>query len=307
MKPGERLGDRFELEQPIARDPVSGEAVAVKVSDGQDHRTERFAREVKLLAGLSHPASCGSDTVKRLVKQADGNAFYLEELIRAVAEGKDAALPDTVLAMVEARLARLPFEARRVLPAASVFGEVCWESGVALLLGGAMTATAVGEWLTRMVEQEVLVARPDSRFLGERELAFRHASSHTSRRTPGPWPWPTHGGAISPHQTPTSAIAVDSALSRPTSPTPPNVHRSHAAKTPARIIHRSAIIRCRCTATASGLRDARSLMDCRRPAAWCPTPGRRPGAAGARAAAQIVRRLALSHRRFVCRRIRISC
>ncbi|HWO17842.1 MAG TPA: protein kinase, partial [Kofleriaceae bacterium] len=48
----------------------------------------------------------GPDTIERLVKQADGNAFYLEELIRAVAEGKDRALPDTVLAMVETRLAR---------------------------------------------------------------------------------------------------------------------------------------------------------------------------------------------------------
>jgi tetratricopeptide (TPR) repeat protein/predicted Ser/Thr protein kinase len=117
----------------------------------------------------------GSDTVERLVKQADGNAFYLEELIRAVAEGKEAALPETVLAMVETRLARLPFEARRVLRAASVFGEVCWEGGVDKLLGGAMAATMVGEWLVKLVEQEVLVARPGSRFPGERELAFRHA------------------------------------------------------------------------------------------------------------------------------------
>ena len=117
----------------------------------------------------------GSDTVERLVKQADGNAFYLEELIRAVAEGKDVALPETVLAMVETRLARLPFEARQVLRAASVFGEVCWESGVAWVLGEAMAATTVVQWLTRLVEQEVLVARPDSRFPGEHELAFRHA------------------------------------------------------------------------------------------------------------------------------------
>src|SRR5262249_26239138 len=55
----------------------------------------------------------GNDTVERLVKQADGNAFYLEELIRAVAEGKEAALPDTVIAMVETRLARLANKARR--------------------------------------------------------------------------------------------------------------------------------------------------------------------------------------------------
>jgi hypothetical protein len=117
----------------------------------------------------------GSDTAERLVKQSDGNAFYLEELIRAAAEGKDMALPETVLAMVETRLARLPFEARRVLRAASMFGEACWHSGVARVLGEVMDAAVVGEWLARLVEQELLIARPDSRFPGEHELAFRHA------------------------------------------------------------------------------------------------------------------------------------
>jgi tetratricopeptide (TPR) repeat protein len=56
-----------------------------------------------------------------------------------------------------------------------VFGEVCWEGGVVVLLGGAMGATTVGEWLARLVEQEVLAIRPDSRFPGQRELAFRHS------------------------------------------------------------------------------------------------------------------------------------
>jgi hypothetical protein len=119
--------------------------------------------------------SVGPDTTERLVKQADGNTFYLEELIRAAAEGKDRALPETVLAMVETRLGRLALEARRVLRAASVFGEVCWEGGVTVLLGGAMGSTMVGDWLTRLVEQEVLALRPDSRFPGQRELAFRHS------------------------------------------------------------------------------------------------------------------------------------
>ncbi len=118
----------------------------------------------------------GSDTVDRLVQQADGNVFYLEELIRAVAEGKDktSPLPGTVLAMVETRLGRLPPEARRVLRAASVFGEVCWEGGVVTLLGGAIPAAIVGEWLAKLGEQEVLTPRPASRFPGEREFAFRH-------------------------------------------------------------------------------------------------------------------------------------
>ena len=117
----------------------------------------------------------GLETMERIVKQADGNAFYLEELIRAVAEGKDKALPETVLAMVETRIGQLAVEARRVLRAASVFGEVCWEGGVIVLLGGAMGATMVGEWLARLVEQEVLAVRLDSRFPEQRELKFRHA------------------------------------------------------------------------------------------------------------------------------------
>jgi len=129
---------------------------------------ERLARQVL-------GDDVGPDTIERLVKQADGNAFYLEELIRAAAEGKDSALPETVLAMVETRLGRLPVEARRVLRAASVFGEVCWEGGVTVLLGGAMQETMMGEWLARLEEQEVLAVRPDSRFPGERELTFRHA------------------------------------------------------------------------------------------------------------------------------------
>src|SRR5215475_5329847 len=66
MKLGERLGERFEIEQPIgsggmgtvfrALDPTSGEAVAVKVISGEQSQVaERFTREVTMLAELSHP------------------------------------------------------------------------------------------------------------------------------------------------------------------------------------------------------------------------------------------------------------
>src|ERR1041384_7781788 len=66
MMPREQLDDRFELEQSIgaggmgtvfrARDSISGDTVAVKIlADGQGHLAERFAREVTVLAALSHP------------------------------------------------------------------------------------------------------------------------------------------------------------------------------------------------------------------------------------------------------------
>src|SRR4029079_10041897 len=78
-----------------------------------------------------------AEVVNEVVERAGGNAFYLEEMIRAVAEGRGDRLPPTVLAMVQARLDRLESDARRVLRAASIFGQVFWAGGVAALLGAA--------------------------------------------------------------------------------------------------------------------------------------------------------------------------
>ncbi|HRI64136.1 MAG TPA: protein kinase, partial [Polyangium sp.] len=108
--------------------------------------------------------------VTRIVALADGQAFYLEELIRAAAMEPTRAFPATVVAMVQARLMDLNADARRVLRAASVFGEVFWQSAVDEIAGG-----TTAELLSTLVEQEILVRRVDSKFPGEREYAFRHA------------------------------------------------------------------------------------------------------------------------------------
>jgi len=108
----------------------------------------------------------------RLVEQAAGNALYLEELIRAVADGKGDALPESVLAMVQARLDRLPAEARRVLRAASVFSNLFWAAGVEALLGGELDAA---DWIEFLIEEEVIARRSDRKFPDQDELVFRHA------------------------------------------------------------------------------------------------------------------------------------
>jgi eukaryotic-like serine/threonine-protein kinase len=112
-------------------------------------------------------------TVARLVDRAAGNAFYLEELIRSVAEGYGDRLPETVVAMAQARLEALDPEARHVLRAASVFGTVFWRGGVAALLEGG--TTQVHDWLDELVRRELISVRRDSRFAGEAELVFRHS------------------------------------------------------------------------------------------------------------------------------------
>jgi hypothetical protein len=62
--------------------------------------------------------------VERIVARAEGNAFFMEELIRATVDGAGEALPDTVLGMVQARLDALGPEAKRILRAASLFGPI---------------------------------------------------------------------------------------------------------------------------------------------------------------------------------------
>lgn len=116
--------------------------------------------------------SIDASRIGALVERSEGNAFFLEELIRAIADQRDGELPDTVLGMVEARLVALAPEARRVLRAASIFGDVFWENGVAELLGVGDPITAL---LGDLCARELLTKRPHSRFSGHDEYAFQHA------------------------------------------------------------------------------------------------------------------------------------
>lgn len=145
---------------------------------------ERGATNVRL-PGLSRRAGerlvravLGADVspvvVARIVDQAAGNAFYLEELVRAVADGKGDELPGTVLAMAQGRLDALQSELRRVLRAASVFGNVFWSDAVRALLGEQGSESLARE-LAELSDRELVEARAEARFPGQRELVFRHA------------------------------------------------------------------------------------------------------------------------------------
>ncbi len=135
------------------------------------HLTPLTRRASELLARAALGDAVGADTLRGLAERADGNAFYLEELIRAVAEGRAGELPETVLAMVQARLEGLDLEARRILRAASIFGQRFRRGGVAALVGGA----PVDRWLAALCDDEVISSARDARSPDEVEYAFRHA------------------------------------------------------------------------------------------------------------------------------------
>jgi len=130
-------------------------------------------RSAEQLVRLVLP-DANDETVSALVERADGNAMFLEELIRAVAEEKEEALPDTVLGIVQARFDALDPEARRVLRAASVFGDGFPRGGVEALMGEMHGSATAQEWLSDLVARELLLHRAEEGPNGCRDYSFRH-------------------------------------------------------------------------------------------------------------------------------------
>jgi tetratricopeptide (TPR) repeat protein len=130
--------------------------------------TPRAAEQ--LMAAALH-SSKDAALVARVVRTADGNPFYLEELIRRVAAG-GTDWPDTVLAMAQSRIEELDSSARCALRAASVFGERAWDAGVQEMLGPELDAASL---LAVLARRELLVPSAESRYAGAKEYRFRHA------------------------------------------------------------------------------------------------------------------------------------
>jgi hypothetical protein len=116
------------------------------------------------------PDGLPPDKIARLVDLSAGNALFLEELARAAAEDPDAPVPKTVIAMIEARIGRLPPSTRQTLLLASVLGRVFARSDLRALAYALVGASDnVDSHLEQLVSAE-LIARA-----GAHELSFRHA------------------------------------------------------------------------------------------------------------------------------------
>jgi len=128
-----------------------------------------------LIAALL-PVGGGDDSLVPVVaERAGGNPFFAEEMVRLVSEeggSNGGELPDTVQALLAARLDSLdPFE-RRLVQHASVVGRTFWQ--------GSLMAVAEGEGrdlsqaLAALQEKDIIVPGEGSRLAGEPELAFKH-------------------------------------------------------------------------------------------------------------------------------------
>lgn len=105
-----------------------------------------------------------------MIERADGNALYLEGLIRS-AKGGRQDLPESMLAMVHSQLNELRPPVRRVLRAASVFGKRFWRDGVAALLG---KTRSLDKYIQHLLTAELIARSQTSKFADRIEYRFRH-------------------------------------------------------------------------------------------------------------------------------------
>jgi predicted ATPase/class 3 adenylate cyclase len=124
-----------------------------------------------------------------LVDGAEGNPFFLEELVKMLIEdgaielGVDrwridsqrlgqVRLPPTLTAVLQARLDALPPNERLVLQRASVIGRQFWDSLVAEL---ALEAGDVAPLLAALRSRELVFRREQPAFVGVQEYTFKHS------------------------------------------------------------------------------------------------------------------------------------
>jgi predicted ATPase len=142
------------------------------------------------------------DLYELIMDSAEGNPFYMEELIKMLIEDgvilrgqeqwsveiprlKGLRVPPTLTGVLQARLDSLPREARDVLQRASVVGRIFWDGAVAALSAGEPQATApadtpagVAPLLDAVRERELVFRREHSSFAGSQEYIFKHLILH---------------------------------------------------------------------------------------------------------------------------------
>ena len=138
----------------------------------------------RLLAALLHKAVLPADTQKRLLEQAGGNPLYAEEFVRMLTDqgvigdggelvDRDIRVPDTVQALIAARLDTLPPERKTLLHDASVVGKVFWTGIVAEM--GDRDDSAARAGLHELARKELVRAARTSSVKDQAEYSFWHA------------------------------------------------------------------------------------------------------------------------------------
>lgn len=115
---------------------------------------EEGARLLRSVLGPKLPESA----VVRMLALAQGSPRFLEELMRSYSVEHEAPATATLLALVQSSILQLPAVPRRVLQAASVFGETFRLAGILEVLRPAIDVEECERALGLLVDEELVVA-----------------------------------------------------------------------------------------------------------------------------------------------------
>src|SRR5439155_124054 len=109
-----------------------------------------------------------------LLDKTEGNPLFVEETMRMVAEegaGSVERIPDTVQALIAARIDRLPGESKSLLQRAAVIGRVFWLSALKRL---SPELESIEEPLDDLLLRDFVLDEPRSTIRGEQAYKFKH-------------------------------------------------------------------------------------------------------------------------------------
>ena len=114
-----------------------------------------------------------SDLRADVLDKAEGNPLFVEETVRMLAEGADglAPIPDTVQALIAARIDGLPRPAKLALQRAGVVGRVFWRGALATL---SASGDGVDAALEELLRRDFVLREPHSSISGEEAFRFKH-------------------------------------------------------------------------------------------------------------------------------------
>ncbi|MFL5840213.1 MAG: adenylate/guanylate cyclase domain-containing protein, partial [Thermoleophilaceae bacterium] len=130
----------------------------------------------ELVRALLPQGGDAGSVVSFVAQRAGGNPFFAEEMVRRLSEeGTDTAdaLPDTVHALLAARLDSLDPIERQVVQQAAVVGQTFWEGALSPVVDE--TGADLPEVLASLHDKDIFIPVPGSAGMGDdRELAFKH-------------------------------------------------------------------------------------------------------------------------------------
>jgi class 3 adenylate cyclase len=109
--------------------------------------------------------------VDEVVRVAEGNPLFIEQLAATIDETAAGSLPTSVRALVAARLDALPRTERALLIDASVVGKIFWEGALRAMSAGADELPHLLEELER---RDLVRREPSSIIEGQQQFAFTH-------------------------------------------------------------------------------------------------------------------------------------